>query len=233
MTKELIVGTIELELTQLSISDDSNVDQNLIASWVGTHLNELVAAEVNSLTKAGKSIPAIYIKVADAKLMVTEDVSTFEADEDRMYVELDDDILDVNDDRGIVLIETEDGDEVKKTSVANFIKLKKLQFAKPTIENPLCYRRGQKIYFIGFTPTDIPFELVNVYYLPKQDILNAANSYELLASDSIISSVIDLCIERGKQALLGTQIDQTNDGVSPQSPVYHRQIASPNDQPQQ
>jgi hypothetical protein len=227
MTKAQLLSDIELALNQLNISDDSNIEWDQLAFWATTELNSLVAQECNAIVKAGKQIPPVYKKTALAEVAEIED----NWEDDKLYIEMEDQILDLNDDAGLILVETEDGDEVPKTSVERMKQLGKMRFAKPSISRPLHYRVGNKIYILGLTETDIPFEHLNFYYVPKQDLLAADDDYEVMISDQTRSALIQVLTEVGKLALYGTQIDAENNGEDSKQPVYHRQIQNP-EQPQ-
>jgi hypothetical protein len=226
-TKEQIISDVQLQLNQGGISDDSQLDWNQLLYWGSYELNRLVTAECNAAIKSGSSIPAIYKKVADCEVISVEDVETFTAENDRCYVEIEDDILDLESDLGVIIVETEDGDLIKKTSLENFHRLKKMRFSKPSLSNTLCYRRGKKIFIPGFTPTDIPFEKVNVFYVPKQDLLAIADSAEVLVSDMTLPTLIDMMVERGKLMLYGTQPDIANDSADNKNVQYHTAIQNP------
>lgn len=232
MTKQELLSDIQLQLLQGNPSDDSALEWDQLAFWASYHLNEIVTIECNQAIKQGKQIPPVYKKVSDCEVMVVEDVATFAADEDRVYVEIDEDILDLDNDKGLILVETEDGEEIARTSLETFHATKNMRFGKPTAERPQFYRRGEKIFLLGFTPTDIPFEKVNIYYVPKQDLYAADESDEVLASSAALPSVIDAVVQRGKMQLYGTQVDSENDGTDEKSVQYHTAIQNPsNTQP--
>jgi hypothetical protein len=228
MTKAQIISDIQAQLLQGSPSDDSQLEWDQIAFWVGYELNRLVAAECNQAIKAGKQIPAVYKQLAALEVAVVEDSH----EEDRIYVLLDDEVLTLNDDAGVILVETEDGDEIPRVSLERFASIKKMRYAKPTLSRPIYYRRGEKIFLLGFTEVDIPFEKVHVYYVPRQDVYAMADTDEVLISDAIRSTLIDVVVQRGKLQLYGTQVDMNNDGVDGKQIQYHTAIANPNSQPE-
>jgi hypothetical protein len=228
MTKAQILSDIQNQLLQGNPSDDSSLEWDQLAYWTSYVLNELVTAECNQAIKQGKPIPAVYKKVQDCEVMSVEDVETFTDSDDRMFVELDEDVLNLDNDKGIILVETEDGDEIVRVSLETFHSVKKLRFAKPSISRPQFFRRGEKVYFLGFTQTDSPFEKVNVYYVPKQDLLSAADTTEVLVSSAILPTVIASVVQIGKLQLYGTQIDTANDGTDNKSVQYHTAISNPN-----
>jgi hypothetical protein len=229
MTKAQLISDVELSANQGHISDDSNLDWTQLAFWATTHLNSLVSSECNAAIKAGKQIPAVYKQVAALEVAVVEDGH----EEDRLYIELDDEVLSLIDDAGVILVETEDGDEIPPVSLERHASIKKMRFAKPSTNRPLYYRRGEKIFLLGFKEVDIPFEKATVYYVPRQDVYTMADTAEILATDTVRDALIASLIEQAKQVLYGTQIDQTNDGVDPKTPVYHRQIQNPDQPPAQ
>jgi hypothetical protein len=224
MTKAQLISDIQAQLLQASPSDDSQLEWDQIAFWITYHLNELIAAECNSAIKAGKQIPAVYKKIAALEVAVVEDGH----EEDRLYVELDEEILSLIDDAGVILVETEDGDEIPRISLERHASIKKMRFAKPTINRPLYYRRGEKIFLLGFNETDIPFETASVYYIPRQDVYSATDATEILASDTVLPTLIDSVVQRGKLTLYGTQVDPDNDGQDNKKIQYHTAIANPN-----
>lgn len=227
MTRKQLIDDIELELLQGAVSDDSELSKSQIAYWLDVNLNALVANECNEKKKRGQLIPAIYI--------IKESIEAGEFEEDdlgdqnRVFFELDGEVLNVNQ-GGVIRITVDDGTEVKKASVESLNLFNAMRFAKPSENNLIYTQEGSKIYVEGLQESDIPFDSIHVWYVPKQDILNAADSYEVLVSDLTLPILIDACVQQGKQMLYGTQLDKANDGQPGIEPVYHRQIANNNAQ---
>lgn len=233
MTKEQIISDVILQLTQGAPSDDLELEEDQVAFWVTYSLNMLVAIEINSKLAKKEVIPSVYIKKASCEVAEVEDTECTDDCLDRIFVELDDDILTLNDDAGIIEVETDQGDLVKKASVETLSMYRHLRFAKPSEENLVYTHEGKKIYIEGLKAVDIPFDKLNVWYVPKQNLLELEDTDEILVSDLVAPQVIDLAVQRGKFELYGTQPDTANDGVDYKKTIYHTAIANPNQQPAQ
>jgi hypothetical protein len=227
MTKQQIISDVILQLTQASPSDDLELEEDQVAFWVTYSLNMLVAIEINSKLSKRESIPSVYIKKASCKVAEVEDTECTDDCADRIFVELEDGILTLNDDAGIIEIETDQGDMVKKASVETLHMFKHLRFAKPSEENLVYTHEGSKIYIEGLKAVDLPFDKLNIWYVPQQNLLDLADTDEVLASDLVLPQVIDLAVERGKFELYGTQPDTENDGVDYKKTMYHTAISNP------
>ena len=221
MTKKYIIDDVLLQLYQGQPSDDAAVEYAQVAYWLDIHLNQLVATECNGKIARREAIPNVYIRKASCEVAEVEEDSE---DNERVFVTLDDEVLSLNDNGGIVRVTTNDGTVVNRASVATMNMFNAMRFAKPSENNLLYVHEGSNIYVEGLKSSDVPFDLLNVWYVPKQDIYNAADTYEVLCSDLTLPMVIDTLVQRGKQELYGSQADQANDGVDYKAPVYHRQI---------
>jgi hypothetical protein len=223
MTVEQLISDIENQLLQGSPSDDSELSWDQLKFWATYHLNSLVATECNEKAKRGESIPSIYVRHKDCEVMSVEQ-GEFDT---KLYIELPEKTLELNNDRGILLVQTEDGEEILRTSVEDMVRTGKMRFAKPSIQNPLFYRRSEKLFLLGFNEVDIPFEKISVYYIPEQDLLTAEDTDDVLVSDMALPILIDTVVQRGKQQLYGTQPDQANDGVDNKQVQYHTAVRRP------
>jgi hypothetical protein len=108
-----------------------------------------------------------------------------------------------------------------------------LRFAKPSIDTPLYYRIGTKVFVEGFNTADLDYNPLIVYYVPKQDILSMADTDEVLVSDQLLPTLIATTVQFGKMQLYGTQPDMANDGTDNKGVQYHTAIANPSNQTQQ
>lgn len=231
-TKQQLISDIELQLLQSAPSDDSELSKSQIAFWLSYELNGLVATECNEKLKRFEQIPSVYIKVANCQVPVTEDLPCGDDCADRIFVTLQAEVLTLNNDGGIVVIETDQRQQVHKASVQTLTLFNKMRFSKPSDENLIFYRVGNKIYIEGIKKPDIPFEELHVWYVPKQDVLSMANTDEVLASDLVLPELMNRVVQRGKLELYGTDADQENDGVDYKQPSYHLNIANPSEQQQ-
>lgn len=225
-TKAQIISDVELQLYQGDISDDATLEQDQIAFWLQTDLNALVATECNEKLKRGQFIPNIYIRKADCE------AGTFEEDDcgnqSRVFFQLEDEVLALNNGGGIIRVTTEDGSEIKRASVQSLNLFNAMRFAKSSEANLLYTQEGaSNIYVEGLKEADILFDSVHVWYVPKQDILSLSDTDEVLVSDLTLPILINSLVQRGKLQLYGTESDTSNDGQDVKNVKYHTAIQSP------
>ena len=66
-----------------------------------------------------------------------------------------------------------------------------------------------------------------MWFVPKQNLLEMAETDEVKVSALVLPQVIAAAVETGKLQLYGSQADQTNNGAEDATPVYHQQIRRP------
>ena len=227
ITKKQLVFDALMQLTQASPSDDVEVSEKQLAFWLSYELNRLVAAEINSKTAKGEMIPSIYIKRTELEVAELEEEDGVNEEDERIFVQLTEEPLTLNKGAEIVLVETDEGDEVKRSDIQLSKQLKHLRFAKPYLENLVYYRQSPlNLYVEGFKPVDLPFNKLFVYYVPKQDLLTMSDDDEVLVSDLILPEVINSTVQRGMLELYGTQPDVSNDGSDVKDARYHSTISN-------
>ncbi len=228
MTKKAIIDDIFLQLTQSNPSDDLALEYTQFAQWLDYYRNLVVTTELNAKVDAGEMIPAIYVTRQACIVSDLEEEDCDDECEDRISFDLENDVMTLNHDGGIIMIQTDEGDQVLKAGDISKITLfRNLRFAKPSEENLVYYRQGSKIYIEGFDSVDIPFDKFNVWYVKKQDLASALDATEVLASDLALPQIIAAVTQAGKQMLYGTQVDEANDGVDKKDMVYHTAISNP------
>lgn len=226
-TKEKLIGDILLQLTQGSPSDDLALEEEQVAYWIQYYLHDLIRREILDYQRKGQMIPPIYIRRDIALELQEEDVDDVADVKQRIYVELEDDVLDLPRDGGIVRVLDYDRNLIQKTSVEELEHLRHLRFAKPSLENILYYREGKKIFIEGFNTADIDFNPIMVSHIPKQDVLALDDDDEILITDQLVPILIDLCVQRGKLELYGSEPDKANDGIDNKNIQYHTAITNP------
>ena len=228
-TKEKLIDDIQLQLHQSVLTDDISIEDSQIATWASDFLNELVRRECTVAIRAGKSIPPVYIHREIDLPLTEETVADVDDTDQRMYLELQEgEILDIEDDRGIIKILDYDLNLIHKTSTEDLEVIGDLRFAKSSSENPLYYRESPtKIFIKGLTSADLEFNNFMVHYVRKQDILAMGDEDEIKATDQIINALVDMCVAKGKAELYGTQPDTNSDGRDFKQLQYHRAIANP------
>ena len=222
-----IVSDVHLQLYQGQVSDDAETERDQIKFWLSYHLNQVVATECNEHTKRGQLVPAIYQVPDDLEVLDLEEMDGISEEDERIYVEMAADVLDLNKDAGVIAILTDQNDEVKKATITTILQFKHQKFGKPSLDNLLYYREGRKIFIYGFKAVDIPFSTIRIWYVPKQNLLEMGEDDEVLCSALALPQVIASAVETGKMQLLGSQADHESDGAEKINPVYHQQIRRP------
>lgn len=231
-TKEKLVSDIILQLTQGSPSDDLALEEEQVVYWIDYYLNDLIRREIIDYQRKGQMIPPIYIRRDVALELQEENVADVDDVHQRIYTELPEEVLDLPRDSGVVRVLDYDRNLIHKTSIDELEYLRNLRFSKPSPENVVYYREGKKIFVEGFNSADIEFNPVMASYVPKQDVLSLDDDDEVLISDQLVPILIDLCVQRGKLELYGTQADQNNDGTDNKQIQYHTAIQNPAKQQQ-
>lgn len=218
-----LVSDIELATYQGDISDDIALEKSQIKYWISTDLNSLVANECNEKIKRQEMIPAIYVKRTELEV---PDIETDDVDEcdERIFLDLPEDVLTINKDMGIVRVITDEGDPILRASLETLDYIRNLRFAKPSANNLVYYHQQKKLFIEGFKPSDIPFNSLFVFYVPKQDLLTMADTDEVLVSDLVLPTLIDSVVNRAKSEIYGSEQDTESDGTDKTQPIYHQQI---------
>lgn len=231
-TKSQLISDVILQLTQSAPTDDLAIEESQVASWLSDALNELIVNEVESEMKKGNSIPAVYITRETGLPLTEENVADLDDENQRMYLQLSSEVLDLKNESGIIKVLDYDLNPIFKTASEDLEIYNALRFARATSENPLYYSEDNKIFVKGFTTADLEFNEFMVWYIKRQNLLTMADTDEVKVSDQLRNVLVQTVVEKGKNELYGSQPDENNDGVDRKVPVYHRQLTS-QDQSQQ
>ena len=227
ITKHKLISDIEGQLLQGNPSDDSELSHKQIAHWIQMSINDLVKQEITAAMKKGDSIPPIYITRDVGLEMSEESVADIDADKQRFWVDLTQDVLDLPNDRGIVRVEDYDGNLIGKTNLEFLGVIRNLRFSKPSPDNVLYYRVAKKVFLEGLNTDDIDFNPFIVYYVPKQDVEVMEDDDIILVSDQLLPILTDTVVQKGKLMLYGTQADELNEGTDNKQVQYHTAISNP------
>jgi hypothetical protein len=233
ITKNKLISDVVLQLTQGSPSDDFQVEEAQIAQWATYHLNELVRREISAFIGDGRMIPPIYLKREEGLSMTEEDIVEIDDINQRMWLELTEEVLDLPKDSGVVQVLDYDYNLVYKASLERMQMLNAMRFARPSQENKVYYRQGNKVFVEGFRTAEIDFNKIIVDYIPKQDVFSMSDDSEILISDQLVPILIDQLVQRGKLELYGTQPDTASDGTDSKQTAYHTAISNPSKRQQQ
>lgn len=227
ISKKQFIFDVLMQISQASPSDDIEVSEKQVAFWGSYELNRLVAAELNEKTKRGEPIPAVYIKRTELEVAELEEEDGVNESDERIFVTLDEEPLTLNKMAEIVLVQTDEGDVVKRSDIQTVQYLKDLRFAKPSLENLIYYRQSPtSLYVEGFKNVDLPFNKLFIFYIPKQDLMSLSDDDEILVSDLVLPDVISATVQRGMLELYGAKADVTNDGSGAVDNQYHSTVAN-------
>lgn len=232
-TKEQLISDVVLQLTQSAPTDDIAIENLQLESWGTDFLNDLVRRECTSEMKKGKFIPSVYITRETGLPLTEEAIADIDDEDQRMYLELTGEVIDLPNDGGVVKVLDYDLNTISKTSTENLEVISDLRFAAPSSENPLYYVEGDRIFIKGFNTADLDFNDFMVHYVARQDLMTMEDTDEIKASDQVINVLIDLMVARGLKELYGGQPDTASDSVDRKQPVYHTAIQNPGRQDQQ
>lgn len=228
MTKREFISDVILQLTQSDPSDDLALDERQIVHWLNYVANSVIATEINSKLALNEPVPSIYQTREECIISELVDTDCGDNCQDRIAITLSNEVMTLNGDGGIIIIQTDDGDQVTKAGAINHIMLfRQMRFAKPSSENFVYYRQGNTIYIEGMSPVDIPFDKFHVWYVRKFDYTNSPDNTPIVASDLALPSIMAAVLQLGKLEMYGSQSDQANDGVDSKKSVYHTAIQNP------
>lgn len=227
ISKQKIISSIVLQLTQSSPSDDIKLENDHIAYELSNALNDLVRKEIYAEQKSGNRIPPIYIKRVTGLELDEESVTDLDEDKQRIYATLPEETLDGVGNDGIIRVLDFDLNQIYASSVETASLLGKMRFARPTSDNKTYYKQGQLIFIEGFKSADLEFNPIIVDYIPKQDVLAMADDDPILISDQLVPVLTNQIISIFKFMLYGTQPDTASDGESVNPTAYHLGIGSP------
>lgn len=221
-----------LMLNQSDISDDSALDIRQIKFWITIDANALITQEINSKLALGEMVPSTYV--------VSEECIIPELDDpecggpgctNRVVVELEKPVMTLNNDGGIIIVQTEDGIQVHKAGdIASLTLMNQMRFTRAGNANLLYYRVGQKLFIAGMKSSEIPFDKFFVWYVPQQNYDNVPDNTEVNVSDLVLPLLQASLFQRGKAEMYGSTSDSANDGLDPKEPLYHTAISNPENQ---
>ncbi len=195
MTIKEARSEVLLRLYKGKPSDDIQVDDRQVDSWLSRHKNRLL---VLYSKQNGGDIPPVSAKRYDcipSKLETPVCVS--KGCHSRFYIDLPVSVLQLKDDTGIHRLFTQGGVEFFRFNAGSETILQHLKYSKPTEDRPAWYRIQDKIYLIG---SEIEGSLFSLDLVPS-DLSAYDENDELPLPSGLLSDLIDLCVQDGLQQL--------------------------------
>ena len=134
ITKAQFIGDCELQVNQSAPSDDSELSKDHIAFIGSKFLNAFITEECNSKVRLGEQIPSVYVTRSTVEVPELEEVDEVDELDERIFVEIEEPLT-LNNDAGILLVQTEEMDEIFKANIQSMQLFKNMRFAKPSAEN--------------------------------------------------------------------------------------------------
>lgn len=211
ITKQKLLSDIILRVTQGAPSDDLELEPSQVAFWFDLVSGTIVTDYLEKQLKNNESIDPIMIEIEDNKAGIVENVVMLSDCDDRVYITVLKPILDLFSDSGLIRIIDDEGFIVNRVSLDKLDTLNKMTFAKPTRENLLYTRIGQKIYIHGLNPKHVGLTQFSVFYVPKIDISSLTNSDTIKLPDKLIGIISEAVEAMAMKELYGSSIDLEND----------------------
>jgi len=217
-TKGALVSDIELRLSRGKPSNDFEIERSQIEHWLDLARDEIVSQKLNSQIMSDEDIDPFYIaKFGEYSAELEQEVAL--ACTKRHVFSLDKDILSLVEDRGIDRVVATSGKILIQSTFDQIEYLQDLWFSKPSNENMMWYREGNKFFVYGLsdiTRSRIKFQVFGVQS-NVGSTLSDEDKYPI--SDDITEIVIEKAEEIGLRELYGELEDRSSDGNQPPKEV--------------
>lgn len=217
-TKKELVDDIILRVTKGQPSDDLELEPSQVAFWFDLIAKELVPNYLNSKIKKDEELDSILINTEDDLVGTVEDVAMLDQYSDRVYIEVEEEIIDLKNDNGLVRIITEEGLVVNKVSLAKLDTLNAMTFSRPNRENLLHTRINQRIYIHGLSPLQVNLTKFSVWYIPKPNFYGAGDDDIIKLPEDLLNMLSDAVEEKAMRELRQVEPDMENDGQDDNNP---------------
>lgn len=235
--KQKLISDVFNEVYEGSPSQDSELSESIVAFWLSNEVNRLVAADIERALSKGDQINPVYVLREPCNQLTEEITPCVPSDDDgsyeRYYFQLTKPVINISDDRGILLVTDDENGEINKSSLVLLPMFRNMRFTKPSSQVLSWSRQDELIFIEGFKESDLDFNKIIVYYVPQQDVEALSDTGLVLISDQLLPTLIESVVQKAKLQLYGSQADQENDAKEGVQPVYARQVQNQIAQPQQ
>lgn len=210
MTKDQLISDVILRLTKGKPSDDLELERSQVAFWISIARDFVLKRYLEKRLTEGEPIDNTFIFKDTCKELNIE--SDFCLDDcNRIYAILSKNPLDLSDDLGVVRVRTNDGQRVDKTDISAVDMIMEMEFCKPSVENLVYYREGQKLVIMGVPESMKDLVYITAWYVPKEDLSCLAETDEVNITPDLLMPILDAAEEIGRRQLFGPE-DLENDG---------------------
>lgn len=210
-TKSAIISDIILRITKGKPSDDLELEPKQVAYWIDMVLGSVVQDKLNKQLEQGKGIESIYLKKENCIKAAIKNLECRDC-QNNVYIELEQDVLSLFRDRGLVLVGTEDGDTVEQTKWGDIFRINKLKFSRPSLKNIQYTRDGCRLYLHGLNRDTYIIPQFMVVYVPKIQLLSELkDADEVNVTDDVLEFVSDEVEKLARRQMYQSDSDEEND----------------------
>lgn len=211
MTKAQLISDVMLRISGGKPSDDVELEESQVAFWIDQILGSLIKEVLDAKLKKGESIDASFLEHEDQLTPILDSKSWMDV-QNSVYLPLCKVPISLYRGGEIVYLETQDGKSVDRSTRQKLGFLKSLTFSKPSLENLIYHREGDRIYINGLDENNLDFAVFNIWYVARPDLLTSlANEDEVKMSEEMPALLAEAVTNLAKAQVAGPS-DYENDG---------------------
>lgn len=223
-TKLMLISDLMLRLQKCKPSDDFELSSSQVAFWLTNERDELVKQYLDGRLQSNLNVDNYFIKKESCKALNEETDPCVDEDQERIYIRLKKQPLDLFKDLGVVRVRSSDGSVINKAQISTIDVIDDLEFGKSSTSNLIYYRDGKTKLVIEGIPVGLKdiVEII-VWYIPKENILDLQDDDEVTIPNELIPMLMERAEDTAKRQMFGFA-DLTNDGVDdiPSVPPYQQ-----------
>lgn len=212
MTKEKLISDIELRLTKGKPSDDLELERSQIGHWLDITRDEFVKLSLDTDIRKGNPMDTQYIEKETCLAAVMESESCILDCKQKAVITLSKYPMMLEKDKGVVKVVTSEYQLVHKLDLESLEMINDMPFTKPSPNNLVYYREGNKIYVEGMNTNNIDLIKFIVLYVPQYTKSTISESDEFVVSGDLLGPLLDEVETIGRRQLYSSLEDDDNDG---------------------
>lgn len=210
--KTLIDDTI-LKIYKGSVSDDINLPRPQLLYWFKTQRDMIVKSYLDDLISKGKPIDTFYLERETCLVADPEEVDCVDDDDERIFVILDKQPLNLLNDMGVYRVVTNDNTLVLKSSIELTDIFSDIPYTKATPMNITYWRDSNKLIIEGLKAKSLPLTKFIVHYAPGAAGEALTEQDNLLVSGDLLPILMESVEQIARREIFGSQEDVDNNGV--------------------
>lgn len=213
MTKNELISDIILRITKGKPSDDLELEPSQVAFWLDLASDTIIKQYLDAKLSEGKNIDDFFVIQESCKPLNNEADPCIDDDEERIYIRLKREPMDLFNDRSIILVKTNEGSYVYKANLNTIDMVRHLEFSKPSTSNIVYYRDGKTKLVIEGIPDSMKAVVeILVWYVPKGNISCLDDDDQVNIPSEILGLIQEAVEDTARRQMLGIQ-DVANNGL--------------------